>query len=165
MSEPLGSARERLAGLYGRPGFMIRRLHQISIAVFNAHAGALGLTDTQFGLLYVLARYPLIDQVTLARLMRLDRSTTGTVIETLEGRGLVLRQVGRPDRRRRVLLLTPEGEAMLERVQNEAAGTSDTLLATLSAEERLQFEALLGRVIAHFESADGATEITLPSRS
>src|SRR5688572_16563726 len=165
MHEHLGTGRERLAGLYGRPGFMIRRLHQIAVAVFNAHAGMLGLTNTQFGVLYVLRRYPLIDQVTLSRLMRLDRSTTGTVIETLEGRGLIVREIGRPDRRRRVLALTPEGEAMLKRVQGEAAGTSDTLLTPLSTEERSQFLALLTRVIGHFESVDGTTEIQVPPRA
>ena len=101
--EPLTTARERLAELYGRPGFMIRRAHQITIAVFQAHAGECGLTNTQFGVLYVLKRYPRIDQVTLAKLLRLDRSTTGTVVATLESRGFVARDVGRADRRRRML--------------------------------------------------------------
>ena len=76
--DPLSTAPERLADLYGRPGFMIRRAHQITISVFQAHAGELGLTNTQFGVLYILKRYPSIDQVTLAKLLRLDRPTTGT---------------------------------------------------------------------------------------
>ena len=100
--DPLSNAPERLADLYGRPGFMIRRAHQITISVFQAHAGELGMTNTQFGVLYILKRYPSIDQVTLAKLLRLDRSTTGTVVATLESRGFVARDIGESDRRRRV---------------------------------------------------------------
>lgn len=157
--DPLSTAPERLADLYGRPGFMIRRAHQITISVFQAHAGELGLTNTQFGVLYILKRYPSIDQVTLAKLLRLDRSTTGTVVATLESRGFVARDVGESDRRRRVLALTREGEAMLGQVQQKSAGTSSTLLAALSAEERAVFLELLGRVVSHFESGPGSTDL------
>jgi len=152
--DPLATAHERLAELYGRPGFMIRRAHQITISVFQAHAGELGLTNTQFGVLYILKRYPSIDQVTLAKLLRLDRSTTGTVVQTLESRGLVARDVGEADRRRRVLALTEDGDAMLQAVQRKSAGTSSTLLAALSPEERQVFLGLLSRVVAHFEATE-----------
>jgi DNA-binding MarR family transcriptional regulator len=148
------TAPKRLADLYHRPGFMIRRAHQITIATFQAHAGELGMTNTQFGVLYVLKRYPHIDQVTLARLMRLDRSTTGTVVATLEGRGFILREIGESDRRRRVLALTPEGARMLDAVQKKSAGTSDALMAALSPKERETFVALLTRLVEHFEAED-----------
>ena len=157
--DPVTTAPERLADLYGRPGFMIRRAHQITISVFQAHAGELGLTNTQFGVLYILKRYPSIDQVTLAKLLRLDRSTTGTVVATLESRGFVARDVGESDRRRRVLALTAEGEAMLQQVQQKSAGTSSTLLAAFTSEERAVFLDLLARLVGHFESGDGAAEI------
>lgn len=152
--DPLTTAAERLAELYGRPGFMIRRAHQIAISVFQAHAGELGLTNTQFGVLYILKRYPRIDQVTLAKLLRLDRSTTGTVVQTLESRGLVARDVGEADRRRRVLALTADGESMLHQIQKKSAGTSNTLLAALDQEERAQFLKLLARLVAHFEATE-----------
>lgn len=157
--DPLTTAHERLADLYGRPGFMIRRAHQITISVFQAHAGELGLTNTQFGVLYILKRYPSIDQVTLAKLLRLDRSTTGTVVATLESRGLVARDIGQSDRRRRVLALTTEGETTLLQVQQKSAGTSRTLLAAFTPEERTVFLDLLARLVGHFESGEGAAEI------
>lgn len=153
--DPLSTAPERLADLYSRPGFMIRRAHQITISVFQAHAGDLGLTNTQFGVLYILKRYPRIDQVTLAKLLRLDRSTTGTVLATLETRGFVSRGVGASDRRRRVLSLTKDGEAMLNAVQKKSSGTSDTLLAALSEKERTVFLDLLARIVGHFEAGEG----------
>ncbi|MBM3549289.1 MAG: MarR family transcriptional regulator [Alphaproteobacteria bacterium] len=152
--DPLTTAPERLAELYGRPGFMIRRAHQITISVFQAHAGDLGLTNTQFGVLYILKRYPRIDQVTLAKLLRLDRSTTGTVVQTLESRGLVARDVGEADRRRRVLALTGDGDSMLQQVQQKSAGTSNTLLAALNADERRVFLDLLTRLVTHFEETE-----------
>ena len=133
---------------------MIRRAHQITISVFQAHAGELGLTNTQFGVLYILKRYPSIDQVTLAKLLRLDRSTTGTVVATLESRGLVARDIGESDRRRRVLALTKEGETMLQAVQQKSAGTSGTLMAAFKPEEREVFLDLLARLVGHFEATE-----------
>jgi DNA-binding MarR family transcriptional regulator len=143
---------EPLAGLHGRPGFMARRLHQIAVVVFNDHVGRLGVTPAQCGVLYVLKQQPQIDQATLARHMRLDRSTTGTVVGTLESRGLIAREVGQRDRRLRVLALTPDGETMLEQVLRRAAGITDTLLAAFSAEERSLFLTLIRRLIRHFEA-------------
>ncbi len=163
--DPLSTAPERLAELYGRPGFMIRRAHQITISVFQAHAGELGMTNTQFGVLYILKRYPSIDQVTLAKLLRLDRSTTGTVVATLESRGFVARDIGESDRRRRVLALTREGESMLSQVQQKSAGTSGTLLAALSPAEREMFLELLGRVVSHFETGPGAGQVNASDSS
>jgi DNA-binding MarR family transcriptional regulator len=94
--------------------------------------------------------------VTLAKLMRLDRSTTGTVVATLESRGFILRKVARDDRRRRVLALTSEGARMLDAVQKKAAGTSDALMAALGPEERRTFVTLLTRLVGHFEAEDEA---------
>jgi hypothetical protein len=43
-----------LARLYARPGFLLRRAHQISAAVFEDACRDLGLTPAQFGVLTVL---------------------------------------------------------------------------------------------------------------
>ena len=40
--------------LYRRPGFMIRRAHQISQSVFTEECARLDITATQFGVLSVL---------------------------------------------------------------------------------------------------------------
>src|ERR1700722_8550934 len=89
-----------LEELYRRPGFMIRRVHQIAVALFIEETGKLGVTNRQYGILFVLKHRPGIDQITVANLLGLDRSTTGMVVKKLEEDGLVARSVGVQDRRR-----------------------------------------------------------------
>src|SRR5262249_34567494 len=62
-----------------------------------------------------LKHRPGIDQISVARLLGLDRSTTGMVIKKLEQAGLVGRTVGARDRRRTNLTPTRAGGRMLER--------------------------------------------------
>ena len=40
--------------LYRRPGFMIRRAHQIAVSMFLEETGALGITNRQYGIMLVL---------------------------------------------------------------------------------------------------------------
>ena len=70
--------------LYRRPGFMIRRAHQIAVSLFLEETGELGITTTQYGILVLLKHHDGIDQITVSKLLGLDRSTTGTVLEKLE---------------------------------------------------------------------------------
>src|SRR5262249_24959426 len=44
--------------LYRRPGFMIRRAHQIAVALFLEETGELKITTTQYGILCILERRP-----------------------------------------------------------------------------------------------------------
>ena len=72
---------------------MIRRAHQIAVSLFLDETGALGITNRQYGILAALKQRPGIDQISVARLLGLDRSTTGMVIKTLEAVGLIVRMV------------------------------------------------------------------------
>ena len=47
-----------LSRLYARPGFLLRRAHQISAAVFEDECRELALTPAQFGVLTVLQVAP-----------------------------------------------------------------------------------------------------------
>lgn len=61
--------------LYRRPGFMIRRVHQIAVSSLLEETGRLGITNRQWGILFVLKHRPRIDQISVAKLLGLDRST------------------------------------------------------------------------------------------
>jgi len=145
-------ARASLEGLHRRPGFMIRRAHQIAVSVFVEETAELGITTTQYGILYALARRPQIDQISVARLLGLDRSTTGMVLKTLEDGGLVHRIVDTSDRRKRSLELTPAGHELLERLKTPARRAVERLLAPLGAEERTTFLNLLDKLTHAFNA-------------
>src|SRR5215472_12003993 len=136
--------------LYRRPGFMIRRAHQIAVAIFLAETGALGVTNRQYGILFALKHRPGIDQISVARLLGLDRSTTGMVIKKLEQAGLIGRGVGAGDRRRASLVLTRAGERMLERLAAPAQRAQARVLAAFTPAERAQFLGLLEKFIGKF---------------
>ena len=146
MSAPLQpTGPDELQGLYQRPGFMIRRAHQIATSIFLDSAAAHGATTTQYGVLTVLRCQPGIDQITLARRLGLDRSTAGSVVRTLEAAGLVTRVVG-PDRRRRTLQLTQAGTERLALLRNCAAVAVQRLLQPLTPEEGATLRVLLGKL-------------------
>ncbi|GJD52569.1 HTH-type transcriptional repressor NicR [Methylobacterium crusticola] len=138
--------------LYDRPGFMIRRAHQIAVSVFVAETAELGVTTTQYGILYLLRHRPSVDQITVARLLGLDRSTTGMVVKTLEGAALVARVVEPADKRRRSLELTEAGRALLARLETPAARAVEQLLAPLDPAERPVFLRLLKKLTGAFDA-------------
>lgn len=140
------SAETSLTELYERPGFLIRRAHQIAVSIFLEETGDLGITNTQYGILFVLKNRPGIDQISVAKLLGLDRSTAGMVLGKLEEAGLVERTLGVSDRRRRTLHLTRAGAHMLERLKTPARRAQSRVLEPFSADERKTFLKLLERL-------------------
>ena len=139
-----------LEDIYGRPGFMIRRAHQIAVAIFLEEARESRITPTQYGVLLILERRPGIDQNTLARLLGLDRSTTGMVVRKLAERGLLARATGVGDLRRRELRLTRPGATLLDEIVVGARRAQQRLLSPLPARERRRFLDLLARLTEAF---------------
>ena len=146
-----GATAELLRELYRRPGFLIRRAHQISTAIFIEECRRFDITPTQFGLLFVLHQRPNLDQVTVARLARFDRSTNATVVNLLEARGLIDRRVDIIDRRRRVLDLTPAGRLLLDDVTPCAQRARQRLVKCLSEPEAEFLLSKLDTIVVHFE--------------
>ena len=145
----MASPKHPLDQLYRRPGFMIRRAHQISVSLFLEETGALGITNRQYGIMLVLKAEPGIDQITVAKLLGLDRSTTGMVLTKLENAGLVGRVVG-DDRRKRSLKLTPTGERMLKRLAEPARRAQERVLSAFSPREQETFLDLLDKFARAF---------------
>jgi DNA-binding MarR family transcriptional regulator len=143
---------EPLAMLYARPGFKLRRAHQVALSVFAEECGAFDVTTTQYGILVALREQPGLDQIGLAQAIGLDRSTTGMVVGNLEARGLLKRQRHEVDRRRHVLTLTAEGEELLQQIGPAAERAWRRLLAPLSGAEAAALGALLDRLLLYHDA-------------
>src|SRR5512145_3184971 len=132
------------------PGHLIRRLHQQSTQVFQAQTQAAGfdLTSVQFAALDAIAEQPGIDQASLAAAISFDRATIGGVIDRLEQKGLLQREVSALDRRARCLWLTREGERLLAAVRPVVEGLQADILAPLTRKERETFLALALKALA-----------------
>jgi DNA-binding MarR family transcriptional regulator len=147
------SRNDPLEELYRRPGFMIRRMHQIAVSLFVEETGKLGVTNRQYGLLFVLEHRPGIDQISVANLLGLDRSTTGMVLKKLEQDGLVVRSVEARDRRRHSLQLTRSGKRLLSQLAGPAQRAQARVLAAFTPDERTLFLGLLGKFIGAFNES------------
>ena len=144
---------ESLVELYSRPGFLLRRGHQIAVGIFEQECNAIGITSPQHGVLVVADNAPGLDQAGIARALGFDRATVGEVIQGLERRGLLKRQSSAADLRRKTLVVTPKGRAMLQSSQTAVRRTSDRILAPLAPGERQRFVFLLERLTGTLNGA------------
>jgi DNA-binding MarR family transcriptional regulator len=152
-----------LSRLYSRPGFLLRRAHQISAAVFEDECRELALTPAQFGVLTVLKSHPGLGQSSLARALGFDKVTVLRVLRGLESRGLVERAPA-PDNRRNVSVsLTREGLEMLAQAQKPADKAYKRLLAPLTREQQEQLVELLQLLTGELEE-DARAAFVPPGR-
>lgn len=128
----------------GMPGHLIRRLHQLSTHIFLIRTREAGfdLTPVQFATLDALHHRPGTDQARLAQAIGKDKATVGAVADRLEQKGLVTREVSESDKRALKLRLTPQGEAVLEKVLPIVEDLQKETLPGLSKDEYDQFIAL-----------------------
>ncbi|MDA7416623.1 MarR family winged helix-turn-helix transcriptional regulator [Xenophilus arseniciresistens] len=138
----------RPAELENFPGYYIRRLQQIAVAVFMEEAQPWSVTPVQYAALSAVLRQPGVDQRTLARLIGFDASTIGSVIDRLEARGLMVRSGSPTDRRVRLLHVTPEGQALVQEAEPAVLRAQQRMLEPLPDEARARFMEQLAFLIA-----------------
>jgi DNA-binding MarR family transcriptional regulator len=138
---------ESWASLAGRPGYLIRRLHQIHLALFAEECSRFGVTPVQFSLLSVVAARPGLDQSALALEVGVDRATTANVLARLEANGLLRRGRDAADSRVKLIYLTAAGRRMLQRMDGPARRAHERTLGGLAAAERARFVAFLAQLV------------------
>lgn len=128
------------------PGNLLRRCHQISVAIFLKKCEAFGLTQLQYVILSALEEKGSLDQITLGGFTALDRTTIAVVVKKLEERGLVTRKRNPEDRRSMLVTLTDGGRSLRHDAESAVRETQDEILAPLSDEERGTLCRLLQRM-------------------
>ncbi|QBF31070.1 MarR family winged helix-turn-helix transcriptional regulator [Thalassococcus sp. S3] len=130
------------------PGHLIRRLNQISVALFAERMAEAGLTLTpvQFAALSAVEAHPGADQARVAGLIAYDRATLGKVIDRLEDRGLIARKTAPHDRRAKALEITQDGRDLLTQARPLVLGFQNDIIAGLTKAERETFVTLLDKV-------------------
>jgi DNA-binding MarR family transcriptional regulator len=134
------------------PGHLIRRAHQVAVAIFMEETAEFEITPVQFAILNALLEDPGEDQVTLARKVAFDPATFGSVITRLEARGWVRREPDEADRRRKLLWVTPQGAELAQKMRRTVGKVQQRILAPLEGLEREQLLALLDRLVAGHEN-------------
>lgn len=133
--------------LQTQPGHYARRVHQIAVALFVQEVGDLNLTPVQYSALQTICHRPGIDQKTLATTIGYDTSTIGGVIDRLEARELVVRNVSPVDRRARMITPTDQGRQLLAAVIPRMLRAQELLLEPLSMADRKEYMRLMQALI------------------
>jgi MarR family transcriptional regulator, lower aerobic nicotinate degradation pathway regulator len=134
--------------LWERPGFLVRRLHQIHSAMFAENCARFGVTPVQYSVLSVVREMPGLDQSRLAYEIGIDRSNAADVVTRMQKAGLIELRRGTEDRRTKTTYLTRKAEGILERLDPEALAAHEALLETLTPARRRLFLQLLRQLVA-----------------
>jgi MarR family transcriptional regulator, lower aerobic nicotinate degradation pathway regulator len=152
---------ESLATLYRRPGFMVKRLHQVATAIFLEECARCNMTPSQYQALCALQEHPGIGQGALGKLTGQDRSTISLVVRLLLDRGLIRCVVNASDKRSISLKLSEAGVQTLREVAPAAKRAQDRFLSALPEAKRAEFLALLHLLLdRHGEQIDPASVVT-----
>jgi DNA-binding MarR family transcriptional regulator len=139
------------------PGFMIRRLQQVSVSFFHDELRPLSLTPLQTTVLRALGKENGLDQVSLASKAVVDASTIKDVVHRLEQNKAVKRKQSSVDKRMKIVELTETGRKLLRDSVPLANIAADKLLAPLTERERQQLLKIIAKIVtAHDpEAASG----------
>ncbi len=108
-----------------------------------------GVTPPQAGLLRVVAAEPGRTQQAVSAQLGLLPSRLVTLVDELEGRGLIERRRDPHDRRNSALYVTEAGKAILQDIGRVAQAHGEDFLAPLNKAERATLSDLLSRLASH----------------
>ena len=131
----------------GEPGYLFRRIQQISMAIFAEECADLDITCLQYTALARIGEQPGIDVTRLSEIIEFDRSTLGGVVERLETKGYLLRTSTADDKRVKLLSITPRGRALLGKVKPRLARMNRRLLSGLSDKDQRSFLSQLSELV------------------
>ena len=132
---------------YSRPGHLIRRLQQISVALFLEETSSLGLTTVQYAALNMIREVPNIDQVSLSNMIAFDKTTIVKVLDRLVDKGLITRTRSTTDRRINHLNVTPRGHEVLKQIQPMLDRSDGRILAPLGRADQRKFMEMLTQLV------------------
>lgn len=141
------SAAVQKSALLGRPGFLIRRLHQIHGYLFAQETVDFLITPVQFSVMTALDEHGAMDQVTIAREVGLERTTVAAVIARIEVRGYVRRSTSATDQRVRIVKLTRQGRKLLGQMACAVEQAHHRTISPLSEEDQDHLMCLLVRLV------------------
>ncbi|CAG8999013.1 MAG: Transcriptional regulator HosA [Candidatus Celerinatantimonas neptuna] len=124
---------------------LIRQLFQEHTSLWQVSIPQ--LTKPQYSVIRAIAEQPGIEQIELMEASVTSKATLAEILARLEKRGLIYRQQGANDKRRRLVFLTNEGQSLLRSAIPLANQVDDYFLKRLKEQERSEFIRLLKTMI------------------
>jgi DNA-binding MarR family transcriptional regulator len=142
---PVGRIARELAA---SSGFLLARLGMGFKTKAVAAAEQAGFELYDYSVLAILAEGDRETQGTIAGVLGVDPSRLVALLDSLEERGLIMRQRDPHDRRRHVVSITAAGKRELGKIRALIGRVEDEFLAPLDERERQAFHELLLRLAA-----------------
>jgi MarR family transcriptional regulator, transcriptional regulator for hemolysin len=127
-------------------GFLLNDVARLMRTAYDRRVRTLGLTRAQWWVLTHLFRSNGVSQTELADILEIEKPTLGRLLDRLEAKRWVRRELDARDRRVRRVHLTGEAEPALRTMRTVAAELRRDALAGLSADERERFVDTLLRI-------------------
>lgn len=135
-------------------GYLISRIKQVGGRVFQKlldRSGIVEFNGAQGKILYVLWTKGEMPITELASLTGLAKNTLTSMLDRMEGAGLLRRQADRKDRRRIRIALTEEAVRLQEAYEAVSQEMNALYFQGFRPEEIRQLEALLQRILDNIE--------------
>lgn len=132
--------------------------------MLSEHLAKYGLNDIRYAVLKLIADSSPdgCSQAELARHLRQSESSISTLVDRMRSSHLVYRLRSKQDRRKRVLMLTEQGQEMLSRARASYRQQVDQLMGWTDSDEQTQFAETLERIVKRLESPITQEETTSP---
>tara|TARA_A100001037_G_C15043145_1_gene586472 strand:+ start:339 stop:800 length:462 start_codon:yes stop_codon:yes gene_type:complete len=140
-----------MASLPDLIGYNLRCAQVTVFQHFSKTIGESDISPPQYGTLVLINANPGISQSAIASALRFDRSTLVQIIDRLEDRSLVIREVSATDRRSHALKLTDMGHSLLAKLNVLVNKHEQHMTRHLSGNERRTLMELLAQVYKEAE--------------
>ena len=127
-------------------GPLIRRNHQIGLAIFAERFNGYDITPMQYSVLWTLLKADALDQATLAQAVALDRNTCSNILARLEKSGRISRRVDPNNRRTKLVSISDDGRKLMAELKKPMESVQSKILQPLSPAERRVFLELLSKL-------------------
>lgn len=121
--------------------------NRVSRAIAQRYARTFNLTIPEWRIIAVLGRRPGLSAKEIAEATEMDKVAVSRAVARLVASRRVAATADRDDARRQKLSLTRDGESVHARIAPIALASEQKLLASLSARERGELDALLDRLL------------------
>ena len=128
-------------------GFLLARLGTLTQRSWSAFLSEVGLTQSQYAVLYVLAERGELGQRRLAKLATIEPRNVVHVVNVLASTGLLERAVDPADRRRRNVTITPDGAALMDLLALRLRHETTKFFVAITEDEYVTLNELLLRLL------------------
>ncbi len=142
-----GMTRDAEPPLFDEVEFLAIKASAAGTRLARARLKPLGLHVRSYAVLAVAATPAGRTQREIAEYLDLDPSQVVGLLDELESKALVTREVNPNDRRARLVRATPDGRDLLAAARRETAAAEDEALSMLSPEERASLLLLLRKIV------------------